>query len=894
MAQYNLIDIGTIGSSTVSGTGNKALSVDELRLLYDNNTTTSGIVLGPSDVLYLDIDIGYRIKMDDIKLFISVSGDREVALTNVDFYYKNDELDSFTLCAKEQDSTTFYPIDTPDLFAPRYFRVVINNIQADIYELQLMNDDTQVSFGTSGNDTLVLVDQLNGGYTSLGIFNNSDIDTDPVTAYVIVDYQRNASDFYIKLASSFDGEYYGLNDGLILQDNDLTSIVRWNNGIFNNTMVYPENESIITTNYEIGYYTTPIFSIGDVFEATFLLSDVTTISGSSITWDEAAPSGTIKVRSSNTSPLSFTKLFWLHKRSDNRIVILEGDMTTGNKIDTKKDCFDGSTRYTPKRVIFDRERAHYIVLCKYQYSSTLEWRLRKYDYNTGTNLYSSTSSTFNDISTNMDVDKQGNVWGSATGNRYSLVCFNYTLATRTTIRTEDLAFVTDLSANKISSSCWYTDNEKSQVSHVASDGSVMTSFSMASPTYICSILDGGCFVVNASEAVIVRFDINGDQLSYFHFDAEKTINAISYGFNSANVLFNIERLWLIINASYVVQLDFSGREITETIVPSPTGIEAFPGGCLVYSSYNHITYQLDTNGEIVRIWNFSSYPTKGGMPFPVIIDYNEFLTMEEIGNILPVSHDPYWGTDLNWVEVVRSGYKLPHKKYHQAMFKIFPQMCKLPLINPDAETGDITGWDKNYSRYGDDDFKAVTSPIWEGQYVFSMIPLSTIFNYYVYQKIDIQSIDIDYEEQEREKLEFYFRYVMKASNTYQNYLIIKVVQQNQGYDDIKTTTSAEHSHTNWQTHYLKDTILSETKYIEIRLGGNHYYNNNFIYLDAMEIYIFRSPTLNRVVIPKPIKITELRPQEYKNIYIKTEFPEEAAYTEYETRLRCWWGNEEEN
>ena len=164
MTQYNLINSGTIESTIISGTGNKILTTDELKSLYDNNTTSSGVSLLVSDILYLDVDIGYRVKIDDIKLFIYVDGDRQDALTKVNFYYKNNSNDDFVMCSKAYNDDTFYPTNFPDLFAPRYTRIVIDSLEGFVYEFQILNDDIQVSFGENGNESVLFLDQVIDGY----------------------------------------------------------------------------------------------------------------------------------------------------------------------------------------------------------------------------------------------------------------------------------------------------------------------------------------------------------------------------------------------------------------------------------------------------------------------------------------------------------------------------------------------------------------------------------------------------------------------------------------------------------------------------------------------------------------------------------------------------------
>jgi hypothetical protein len=50
-----------------------------------------------------------------------------------------------------------------------------------------------------------------------------------------------------------------------------------------------------------------------------------------------------------------------------------------------------------------------------------------------------------------------------------------------------------------------------------------------------------------------------------------------------------------------------------------------------------------------------------------------------------------------------------------------------------------------------------------------------------------------------------------------------------------------------------------------------------------------SPEINKLIVPEPIKITSINPQESKPVYVKVDFPTSAENKEYESKLRCWWG-----
>ena len=123
MAKYNIIKNSVLTSSTISGTGNKSLSVVELASLFDGNITTSSVSLTNTDVLYLEVDLGYRLQISDIFLY----ADDLTKLNNVNFYFKNNYTDVFTICQKQVSSSSYIgTISLPS--APRYIRCTISGV----------------------------------------------------------------------------------------------------------------------------------------------------------------------------------------------------------------------------------------------------------------------------------------------------------------------------------------------------------------------------------------------------------------------------------------------------------------------------------------------------------------------------------------------------------------------------------------------------------------------------------------------------------------------------------------------------------------------------------------------------------------------------------------------
>lgn len=891
MAQYNLIHTGSIQSNTISGTGNKTLTNDELMTLYDGNTTSSGISLISTDVLYLDIDMGYRVRIDDIKLYINVLGDRASALTNVDFYYKNSESDSYTICSKDYDSTTFYIVGTPSLFAPRYLRIVVDSQESDIYELAVLNDDTQVSFGQEGDETLIILNQTLTGYDELGIFNNSPVGSKTVNAYVIVDYQGKDSDYYIKLSSTVDGTYCGLNDGIELSNNDMSKTYHWAAGVMDNTSSDTIDASLINKISEVGYYTSPIFDIGDKLNNTFVLTDITTCSGTSITWDDSFPGGTMYLRSSDTTPIPFNKLLWVYTTTttdDSKLYV--GDMTTGYVDDGYYTLFNsGSTEVV--EVKFDRWRGKVYVMSK---DTANQHSILRYDYKDRLPEDYSTYSALNTMDS-WDIDNDGCVWGYVKVNGYKLVLFDYALANRTVIKESDTSdFLGALSACKHYHSCWYTDTAKNKLVHINYLGDTIASVSIDYPGSVAALPDGGCFAISHGLSAIIRYDYYGNEVSTIAYSSTLTINHMSFGVHGGNKQpFDVTRLWLVVDSSRVLQIDYDGNFMSDTDISGISNIEAFPGGCLVFREALNTTVQLNTDGESIYTWDFSTYDVKGGMPYPVTIYYDEYLTMTNLGSILPIPTDLVWGNDANWKEVPLNGEKLPFYRYHQLKFKLTPNsLPAVNIINPGAETGDLTGWTQETPGYP---FYVATDEVYSGTYSFK----SSYYNSAISQMVDITTISgIDLNIVDSGDYIGYASAMVKSPSNPSYFAGIEDTALFLNFLDYFYESLGEYRtpsiiNSYWKQHQLGKRIPSGTRYIEIKLYVVSGISSGYkVWFDDVTLDIFRTPSLNKVIVPTPVVINDLQPQEFKNIYIKTEIPTDASYGEYETSLKCWWGNEE--
>jgi hypothetical protein len=104
----------------------------------------------------------------------------------------------------------------------------------------------------------------------------------------------------------------------------------------------------------------------------------------------------------------------------------------------------------------------------------------------------------------------------------------------------------------------------------------------------------------------------------------------------------------------------------------------------------------------------------------------------------------------------------------------------------------------------------------------------------------------------------------------------------------------EHGDSYWRNINLKTKLPTGTRYVRIRVfAKKYYYDYNTDVFDCFKAQITHSPQLNTIGMPEPIKLVDIAPQTSKNVYLKTDFPVGTVDKNYETRLKCWWGAQEE-
>ena len=98
----------------------------------------------------------------------------------------------------------------------------------------------------------------------------------------------------------------------------------------------------------------------------------------------------------------------------------------------------------------------------------------------------------------------------------------------------------------------------------------------------------------------------------------------------------------------------------------------------------------------------------------------------------------------------------------------------------------------------------------------------------------------------------------------------------------------------WRNINLQTKLPAGTRYVRIRVySEKHWYETNTDVFDNFKAQIIHSPQINSVGVPEPIKLVDIAPQTSKNVYLKKDFPVGKVDKDYETRLKCWWGAQED-
>jgi len=692
MAKYNIVANSKLSTLSGVGYGNVTLNYNQLSSLYDNNLEADNVNLIASDNLYLEIDFGYRIRLDSFNAYLlsTTSG----ILDNIDFYYKNNSTDTYTKLYKDYNGEFYYADQLPSSFAPTNLLLTVSGVGADLAEVIANNEEYSVSFGEDGTQTQIdISDSDSSNLSNSHILEIKNTSSEPmVDAYICVDYTGAEEDFYLKISED-DETFIGLEDGVSITNDYEGSNYRWSQGALDNIKIVNRDQIELdtSTSGSVGTYTTQIMAMeveregfcGQPYnrnDSSFLITNTTgDISNTSLKVDAVDNDYTMEIRSSNTDPVEFTKLFYI----------------VYSHVSGSSFYFDIHTRdlYTDSTDLFVEDVSVYsgssYVRWRYlcmavsdldgsivTFAGNYSTRYAEAAYNTAraTSIDQYGNIIVSDVRVNIEsirsyalpddlaeFSSAGNVWVlfAYTDN---LFCLDEELITVGTV-SNVYRFSVSLTAGTNEAWVIYSDSSPG-VFYVSYAGNNLSNIPEPSAKLVAGNYDGGCWIYEDSTNTILKYSPTETEDGEVVFTKTVDTGPIA-GIDQicptmTNDKTGKDGLWYVYNFD-VIHLDSTGNIISATRIHFVAdSLKANSLGVLVRRHSGYWWVYIDLAGTIIN--------TGTGTYFQAIKTVTYKQAVEQDQRLLPLAEDPVWGSSgtLEWRKVPISGYFLPKTKYHQA------------------------------------------------------------------------------------------------------------------------------------------------------------------------------------------------------------------------------------
>lgn len=716
--RYNLASNSLITTNT--DIGNKSLTLNEVNYLTNGNFD-NGVYLSGDDILCIDVDLGYRIKISDIRYYITTSG---ISLDDIEFYYKDEFNDSDYIKSTTDSGTNYFYTVISGVSAPRYLRMLhtVSGTTSSgiLYGIEITNYEDYVDFGTDGNKTQEYVSLSVGtsNISTIPVYNN---DSFLKTAYVQIEPSYNKMDEVLFISDNINGPWISIVDeSSILHDGN-----NWSSGVFSsNTTVLDNNlqlsylteglfPSIKFDRNDVGIYTTKIFRTNDDNFNSLYIKDINRLIGVGVSVDEEDTVLSYEIRSYNRKPMDLSALRFLYNRQydTNRHAFRFKDVSTFDNstelLSSTSDIyvfgsylnsllryyvnFNINNRYTSG--IASTSEGVALFLLNNDDSSSNRSSATLYDYNGNTidlNIYKCVTTKdggtwfYLYIRTDYHTDYLNN-----TG--YYFCHFNSALSS--TFKLYNSAeFMKDFDIVYDSNYAWITDHVNARVNKITSVGDSLVSIASENTTNLGAIAatsDGGCWFSDGNN--LVRLDSNGNQIG------------ILYDIGSTGVIHKIicdgeDALWYreysLINRILITEGSI-GRPTSSVYITDADNIFISNEGLWVYSL--GYMYLVSRGGEVIRTCGSSS-PTYQRIPGVIFAEYD--TTGYEYR--FPISYDTVWN-NLTYKKVLCDSYTLPKEAYSQIKMT-------LRTFTPYKSYDDIVDYNEVWSEMDSFDYKTENKP----------------------------------------------------------------------------------------------------------------------------------------------------------------------------------------
>lgn len=689
--QYNLTQHSQVEDNT--SIGNVTLSTAQI-LDIIQTTSANSPALFETDILCLDCDLSARVSIGEIRYYFSSASTSEAVASGIEFYYKNEDFDSYISLPTTIGASYYYTTITSGISAPRYIRLkhtVASGtaVSGTVDGFEVINDDDVVDFGTDGlrtaeNFEMALMYDTEEIRT-IYLFNDNDSEAD---AHVIVEPQGTVADEVLSISTSQSGPWYNP----VQTSNMIAGTDMWDTGNYLYTEITFDQLAIVT-NSGIGTYTTRIFDTMDTQKFTYLNLDKTyPETGMIVATNSDDSQETIEIKSSNTEPMdyiTYRKLSaatigadshiiyrdrWVY---DNSIKFQSSDpMETlgvrGPYDELPRFHIDRNTRkswalfkWNHKNLNVDK----YLTLARCDAAGNVEQTSNLVTDSTGLETFESFS---------LKGHQDGGVWfyvyhgGTAEdlfnqGQGYYLCHYDFNWNRTLRLYNSD-GFVYEMDAVYSTGDLWYSDPVNYQAIKLDGDGNILTTYDFTDDTRgIVATTDGGCWVIQGSK--IFNISPTGTLLS----EIDLTDTAIDL----SRIVWDGDDAFWVTDGIYVRRVLLNGQiNFTVSLASfQGTELQAYDTGAAVFCTDRswrfisrddrRVIYTLENStGEEMHIG-------VEGASYDNLVYANEF----------PIDFDTTWNA-LEWNTVSTDYYLMPEDKYNQIRLTLRAnESLTSPIVN---------------------------------------------------------------------------------------------------------------------------------------------------------------------------------------------------------------------
>ena len=204
--------------STVSGT--VALTRAQLQGLVNEDYTTDVVTLSGTDILVLDVDLGNRVAVEDLRYYFDSATASGTVASSIKWYYKNYESNPWVALTTTTAGGYYTTTTISGTFFPQYVRMVHTisgtGIVGTAREYEVNSNEDIVDYGTDGAlETKYLSECPIGESEAFAVpIYNDGIST--ATAYVYIANTDTDADDMLKISDTIDGTFITLDDGKLI------------------------------------------------------------------------------------------------------------------------------------------------------------------------------------------------------------------------------------------------------------------------------------------------------------------------------------------------------------------------------------------------------------------------------------------------------------------------------------------------------------------------------------------------------------------------------------------------------------------------------------------------------------------------------------------------------